>query len=58
MIHVDLLNKILFTYEKAQSYGLDDVDEMQIIDKSTNKKVYYMIEGNTDSTFQEYINGE
>jgi len=56
---VDLLNKILFLYEKAQNYGLEDIEEIEIIEKTTNKKVYFFVEGQTiDSSFREYIEGE
>jgi hypothetical protein len=50
---------VLFTYEKAQSFGLDDIDEMQIIEKAQKKNVYYNIEGESinDSNMNAYLNG-
>ena len=59
LIHVDLLNKILYTYEHAQSYGLEDIEEKSLIDKAMSKKVFFVVEGmSMDPVTNEYLNGE
>lgn len=59
LIHVDLLNKILYQYEHAVGLGLEEIEEKDLIQKANNKKVFYVVEGmSTDPTTTEYINGE
>jgi len=56
LIHSDLLNKILFIYEKANNVSVDEITE-EYLAKSEQKNMFFTMEG-TDVDFNEYIDGE